>query len=75
VLRRVGEESEGLALGDLKRRLEFEAIANAIRQTNGNVTRAAAFFKMKRPRLSQIINGHPELRAIKEALRDDDDDA
>ncbi len=75
VLRRVGEESEGLALGDLKRRLEFEAIANAIRQTNGNVTRAAALLKMKRPRLSQIINGHPELRAIKEALRDDDDDA
>ncbi|MDP2340084.1 MAG: sigma 54-interacting transcriptional regulator [Deltaproteobacteria bacterium] len=74
VLRRVGEESEGLALGDLKRRLEFEAIANAIRQTGGNVTRAAALLKMKRPRLSQIINGNPELKAIKEALRGADDD-
>ncbi|HEY1098485.1 MAG TPA: sigma 54-interacting transcriptional regulator, partial [Myxococcota bacterium] len=74
VLRRVGEESEGLALGDLKRRLEFEAIANAIRQTGGNVTRAAALLKMKRPRLSQIINGNVELRAIKEALRSDDED-
>lgn len=74
VLRRVGEESEGLALGDLKRRLEFEAIANAIRQTGGNVTRAAALLKMKRPRLSQIINGNVELRAIKEALRTDDED-
>ncbi len=74
VLRRVGEESEGLALGDLKRRLEFEAIANAIRQTGGNVTRAAALLKMKRPRLSQIINGNPDLRAIKEGLRAGDDD-
>jgi len=76
-LRRVGEESEGLALSDLKRRLEFEAVANAIRQTSGNVTRAAALLKMKRPRLSQIINGNPELKAIKEGLRlagaDDDD--
>ena len=75
VLRRVGEESDGLALGDLKRRLEFEAIANAIRQTGGNVTRAAALLKMKRPRLSQIINGNPDLKAIKEALRGEDDDA
>ena len=74
VLRRVGEDSEGLALGDLKRRLEFEAISNAIRQTAGNVTRAAALLKMKRPRLSQIINGNPELRAIKEALRSDDEE-
>ena len=74
VLRRVGEESDGLALGDLKRRLEFEAIANAIRQTGGNVTRAAALLKMKRPRLSQIINGNPDLRAIKEGLRAGDDD-
>jgi transcriptional regulator with GAF, ATPase, and Fis domain len=74
VLRRVGEESEGLALGDLKRRLEFEAVANAIRQTGGNVTRAAALLKMKRPRLSQIINGNPELRAVKEGLRAGEDD-
>jgi transcriptional regulator with GAF, ATPase, and Fis domain len=68
-VRRVSEDGEGLALGDLKRRLEFEAVANAIRQTNGNVTRAAALLKMKRPRLSQIINGNPDLKAIKEGLR------
>jgi DNA-binding NtrC family response regulator/tetratricopeptide (TPR) repeat protein len=69
VFRRVSEDGEGLALGDLKRRLEFEAVANAIRQTGGNVTRAAALLKMKRPRLSQIINGNPDLKAIKEGLR------
>ncbi len=74
VYRRVSEDSGGMALGDLKRRLEFEAIANAIRQTGGNVTKAAALLKMKRPRLSQIINGNPELRAVKEGLRSGDDD-
>jgi DNA-binding NtrC family response regulator len=63
------DDTEGLALGDLKRRLEFEAIANAMRQTGGNITRAAALLKMKRPRLSQIVNGNPELKAIKEASR------
>jgi len=59
----------GVALGELKRRLEFEAIANAMRQTNGNVTRAAALLKMKRPRLSQIVNADPHLKAIKEQSR------
>jgi hypothetical protein len=54
--------------------LEFEAIANAMRQTGGNITRAAALLRMKRPRLSQIVNGNPELKAIKEASREDDDD-
>jgi hypothetical protein len=29
---------------------------------------------MKRPRLSQIINGNPDLRAVKEGLRAGDDD-
>lgn len=71
VLRRVeaSADEEGLALGDLKRRLEFEAIANAMRQTGGNITKAAALLKMKRPRLSQIVNGNPELKAIKEQSR------
>ncbi len=73
VLRRVEREAaaEPLALGDLKRKLEFEAIANAMRQTAGNITQAAKLLKMKRPRLSQIVNGNPELKAIKEASRVD----
>jgi DNA-binding NtrC family response regulator/tetratricopeptide (TPR) repeat protein len=70
VLRKVEREAEGgMALGDLKRKLEFEAIANAMRQTHGNITRAAALLKMKRPRLSQIVNADPELKAIKEESR------
>jgi DNA-binding NtrC family response regulator/tetratricopeptide (TPR) repeat protein len=70
VMRKVEREAEGgMALGDLKRKLEFEAIANAMRQTHGNITRAAALLKMKRPRLSQIVNADPELKAIKEESR------
>jgi transcriptional regulator with GAF, ATPase, and Fis domain/tetratricopeptide (TPR) repeat protein len=75
VLRRVEEGADGgIALGDLKRRLEFEAIANAMRQTGGNITRAAALLQMKRPRLSQIVNGNPDLKTIKEASRQDEPD-
>ncbi|HEY4220938.1 MAG TPA: sigma 54-interacting transcriptional regulator, partial [Myxococcota bacterium] len=69
----LGSGNEGIALGDLKRRLEFDAIANAMRQTGGNITRAAALLRMKRPRLSQIVNGNPELKAIKEQSRDNED--
>jgi DNA-binding NtrC family response regulator/tetratricopeptide (TPR) repeat protein len=70
VMRKVDEAAaEGMALGDLKRKLEFEAIANAMRQTGGNITKAAKLLKMKRPRLSQIVNGNPELKSIKESAR------
>jgi len=70
VFRRVdAAASEGMALGDLKRKLEFEAIANAMRQTGGNITKAAELLKMKRPRLSQIVNGNSELKSIKESAR------
>ena len=75
VMRRVEEGAdEGIALNDLKRRLEFEAIANAMRQTGGNITRAAALLRMKRPRLSQIVNGDAGLKAIKDASREDEAD-
>ena len=53
----------------VERRLEFEAIADAIRRTSGNITRAAELLKMKRPRLSQIVNGDPQLKSIKEESR------
>ncbi len=71
VLDKVREQAsaEGMALGDLKRKLEFEAIADAVRQTGGNITRAAKLLKMKRPRLSQIVNSDPELKRIKDASR------
>ena len=72
VFRRVEAKNHaegGLALGDLKRKLEFEAIADAVRKTGGNITKAAKMLKMKRPRLSQIVNADPQLKAIKEKSR------
>jgi transcriptional regulator with GAF, ATPase, and Fis domain/Tfp pilus assembly protein PilF len=53
------------SLSDVKKRVEFEAIARALRATNGNITRAAERLGMKRPRLSQIIHATPELGELK----------
>jgi DNA-binding NtrC family response regulator len=58
----------GLSLTDLKKRLEIESIKQALREADGNVTKAAEMLQMKRPRLSQIINGTDELADLKSAL-------
>ncbi len=47
--------NEGLSLSEYKIRIEQECIFRALRQTNGNITRAATLLKMKRPRLSQLV--------------------
>jgi len=47
--------TEGLSLHEYKKKIEEECIARALRQTSGNITRAAALLKMKRPRLSQLV--------------------
>ncbi len=56
---------EAGSLSDLKKRIEFEAIARALREAGGNITRAAAHLGMKRPRLSQIIHATPALGDLK----------
>ncbi len=61
----IGDE---LSLADLKDQLELKCIERALRQTGGNITQAARLLQMKRPRLSQIVNGTPELLSIKEEL-------
>ncbi|MCC7537575.1 MAG: sigma 54-interacting transcriptional regulator [Deltaproteobacteria bacterium] len=53
VFRRVS--SGAVSLGDMKREIERECIARALRQTRGNITRAATLLGMKRPRLSQLV--------------------
>ena len=47
--------NEVLSLHEYKKKIEEECIARALRQTSGNITRAAALLKMKRPRLSQLV--------------------
>jgi DNA-binding NtrC family response regulator/tetratricopeptide (TPR) repeat protein len=44
-----------LSLFDLKREVERDAIAKALAETQGNITRAAGLLGMKRPRLSQLV--------------------
>jgi transcriptional regulator with GAF, ATPase, and Fis domain len=59
---------DGMSIQDLKKRLEVECIKRALVETEGNVTHAASLLKMKRPRLSQIINGNDELGELKRKL-------
>jgi transcriptional regulator with GAF, ATPase, and Fis domain len=62
-------EAEG-GLFELKKRIEFEAIARALRASGGNITRAAERLGMKRPRLSQIIHAIPALGDLKREVGD-----
>ncbi|MEQ8280784.1 MAG: sigma 54-interacting transcriptional regulator [Deltaproteobacteria bacterium] len=55
---------EGVPLPELKKRIQAQAIARALRMTEGNITRAAEVLGMRRPRLSQIINASEELKAL-----------
>ncbi len=56
--------AEGIPLPELKKRIQQEAIARALRMTDGNITRAAEVLGMRRPRLSQIINASDALKAL-----------
>lgn len=58
----------GVGLPGLKKRLEAALIREALLQAQGNVTQAAKLLDMKRPRLSQLINGDPELEKLKREL-------
>ncbi len=56
--------NQGIPLPELKKRIQSQAIARALRDTEGNITRAAEVLGMRRPRLSQIINADEELKAL-----------
>ncbi len=43
------------SLFDLKRQIERDCILLALKETGGNITRAATLLGMKRPRLSQLV--------------------
>ena len=44
-----------VSLMDLKKEIERECIVRALREAEGNITRAAGMLGMKRPRLSQLV--------------------
>ena len=56
--------AQGVPLPELKKRIQEQAIAQALRLTQGNITRAAEVLGMRRPRLSQIINASDSLKAL-----------
>ena len=54
----------GVPLPELKKMIQLQAITRALRMTGGNITKAAEVLGMRRPRLSQIINGDDELKSL-----------
>lgn len=54
----------GIPLPELKRRVQRQAIERALTLTGGNITQAARRLGMRRPRLSQIVNGDDALRSL-----------
>lgn len=55
---------EGIPLPELKKQIQAEAIARALKMTEGNITKAADVLGMRRPRLSQIINADETLKRL-----------
>ncbi|MGQ0506749.1 MAG: sigma 54-interacting transcriptional regulator, partial [Myxococcaceae bacterium] len=56
--------SSELSLRELQERVEQQCYRRALLDSRGSITEAAKLLKMKRSRLSQIVNGDPELRRI-----------
>jgi transcriptional regulator with GAF, ATPase, and Fis domain len=56
--------SRGVSLKDLRQEMETQCIARALAESRGNISEAARLLKMKRSRLSQIVNADPQLRAL-----------
>jgi transcriptional regulator with GAF, ATPase, and Fis domain len=53
-----------LSLKELRHQLEMQCIRQALLEAGGNISEAARLLKMKRSRLSQIVNAEPELREV-----------
>jgi DNA-binding NtrC family response regulator len=53
-----------ISLKDLRHEVEMQCIKRALEDANGNISEAARLLKMKRSRLSQIVNGEVELKEV-----------
>jgi DNA-binding NtrC family response regulator len=56
--------SRGLSLKDLRREVEMQCISRALTEASGNISEAARLLRMKRSRLSQIVNAEPTLKGM-----------
>jgi DNA-binding NtrC family response regulator len=54
----------GLSLKDLRQEIELQCITRALQEARGNISEAARLLKMKRSRLSQIVNSEPSIRGL-----------
>jgi transcriptional regulator with GAF, ATPase, and Fis domain len=52
----------GISLKDLRQEIETQCIGRALADAKGNISEAARLLKMKRSRLSQIVNADPTLK-------------
>jgi transcriptional regulator with GAF, ATPase, and Fis domain len=53
-----------ISLKDLKHEMEMQCILKALHLSDGNISEAARLLKMKRSRLSQIVNAEPQLKEV-----------
>jgi transcriptional regulator with GAF, ATPase, and Fis domain len=53
-----------LSLKDLRREVELQCIRRALGEASGNISEAARLLKMKRSRLSQIVNAEAALKEL-----------
>ena len=63
----------GVSLKDLRQEMESQCIARALGEGRGNISEAARILRMKRSRLSQIVNADPALRALSKGSPGDAD--
>jgi DNA-binding NtrC family response regulator/tetratricopeptide (TPR) repeat protein len=56
--------ARGVSLKELRQEIERQCIERALLDAKGNISEAARLLKMKRSRLSQIVNAEPSLREV-----------
>jgi DNA-binding NtrC family response regulator len=66
--------SRGLSLKDLRHEIETQCIERALADAKGNISEAARLLKMKRSRLSQIVNAPTNLKGEAHAQVDDEEE-
>jgi transcriptional regulator with GAF, ATPase, and Fis domain len=66
--------TRGISLKDLRQEIENQCIERALAEAKGNISEAARLLKMKRSRLSQIVNADPTLKGAARADQLDDAD-